>query len=138
MKPQIIRGNSHSDFRGILVFNNDYNAAEVKRIYFIENKSLDFVRGWQGHQIEQRWFSVVQGSFKICTRAIDNWENPSKELSFETFTLSTATFDLLHVPEGYITSIQSLEENSRLMAMSDYSLGALSDEYRFDINYFNN
>ncbi|WP_188049992.1 WxcM-like domain-containing protein [Flavobacterium sp. GP15] len=136
--PNITKGNSHSDARGILVFNNDYNAAEVKRIYFIENATIDFVRGWQGHQIEQRWFSAVQGSFKICTRAIDNWENPSKKLSFESFTLSAATFDVLHVPKGYITNIQSLEENSRLMAMSDYSLGVVSDEYRFDINYFNN
>jgi dTDP-4-dehydrorhamnose 3,5-epimerase-like enzyme len=138
MSPNIIKGNSHTDARGTLVFNNNYDATEVKRIYFIENSAVDFVRGWQGHQIEQRWFSVVEGSFKICTRAIDNWENPSKELPFESFTLSAATFDVLHVPKRYITSIQSLEKNSRLMAMSDYSLGAVSDEYRFDINYFNN
>jgi dTDP-4-dehydrorhamnose 3,5-epimerase-like enzyme len=138
MKPQIIRGNSHLDVRGVIVFNNDYNAAEVKRIYFIENVALNFVRGWQGHQIEQRWFSAVQGSFKICIRAIDNWEKPSKELPFESFIVTATTFDVLHVPKGYITSIQSLEENSRLMAMSDYSIGVVSDEYRFDINYFNN
>ncbi|MEM8520388.1 WxcM-like domain-containing protein [Flavobacterium sp. PL12] len=136
--PNIIKGNSDSDDRGTISFNNEFNAIEVKRIYFIENAVLNFVRGWQGHQIEQRWFSAVQGSFKICTRAIDNWKNPSKELSFESFTLSAATFDVLHVPKGYVTSIQSLEENSRLMAMSNHSLGAVSDEYRFDINYFNN
>jgi dTDP-4-dehydrorhamnose 3,5-epimerase-like enzyme len=134
----IIKGNSHSDDRGTLVFNNDYQATEVKRIYFIENKDTSFVRGWQGHQIEQRWFAAIQGSFKICIRAIDNWENPSKELPFEPFVIYATSFDVLHIPKGYITSIQSLEENSRLMAMSDYSLGTVSDEYRFDINYFNN
>jgi dTDP-4-dehydrorhamnose 3,5-epimerase-like enzyme len=138
MSPKLIRGDRHSDSRGTLIFNNDYNVAEVKRIYFIENKSLDFIRGWQGHQIEQRWFSAVQGSFEICIRAIDNWVNPSKKLEFESFVLSAATFDVLHVPQGHITSIQSLEEDSRLMAMSDYGLGIVSDEYRFDINYFNN
>ena len=63
--PKIIKGNSHSDQRGTLFFNNNYNALEVKRIYFIENNNVNFVRGWQGHKIEQRWFSVVNGSFKI-------------------------------------------------------------------------
>lgn len=136
MHPQLIKGNSHTDSRGTVVFNNDYDAAEVKRIYFIENATTDFVRGWQGHQIEQRWFSAVQGSFKIVTRAVVNWEKPLKELLSDSFILNAETFNVLHVPKGYVTSIQALVENSKLMAMSDYGIGEIKDEYRFDINYF--
>jgi dTDP-4-dehydrorhamnose 3,5-epimerase-like enzyme len=137
-RPSIIQGNSHTDERGIITFNNDYDATEVKRIYFIENKDVNFVRGWQGHKIEQRWFSAVQGSFKITTIAIDDWENPSETLEKEEFILQANSFDVLHVPKGNITSIQALEMNSKLMAMSDYNLGEIKDEYRFDSNHFNN
>tara|TARA_R110001606_G_scaffold384411_1_gene547279 strand:+ start:12237 stop:12656 length:420 start_codon:yes stop_codon:yes gene_type:complete len=134
--PKIIKGNSHSDQRGTLFFNNNYNALEVKRIYFIENNNVNFVRGWQGHKIEQRWFSVVNGSFKISLIAVDNWENPSKELKSQVFILNSNHLDILFVPKGYITSIKALEEQSKLMALSDYSIGEINDEYRFDINYF--
>jgi dTDP-4-dehydrorhamnose 3,5-epimerase-like enzyme len=138
MSPNIIKGNKYSDNRGTIIFNNDYDASQVKRIYFIENIDTHFVRGWQGHKVEQRWFSVLNGSFRINTIAVDNWENPSKTLVFEMFELHANNFDILHVPMGYITSILALEENSKLMVMSDYKLGAIDDEYRYDINHFNN
>lgn len=137
MSPSIIKGNSHTDERGTITYNNDYDASEIKRIYFIENKDVDFVRGWQGHKVEQRWFSAVQGSFKITTIAIDNWEKPSQTLEQEEHILQAKSFDVLHVPKGNITSIQALEMNSKLIAMSDYNLGEIKDEYRFDINHFN-
>jgi hypothetical protein len=44
--------------------------------------------------------------------------------------------DILHVPQGYVSSIQALEESSKLLLMSDYLLGEISDEYRYDITYF--
>lgn len=135
-QPNIILGNSHKDDRGTIMFNNDFNTVEVKRIYFIENKSLNYVRGWQGHKIEQRWFSAVQGSFRILTIAIDDWENPSKILAQETFELHAKTFDVLHVPQGYVTSIQALESNAQLMVMSDYRLEEIKDEYRYTNDYF--
>ena len=137
-KSKIIIGSSHSDERGVVIFNNNFNAEEVKRIYFIENKDTEFIRGWQGHKIEQRWFSAMQGSFRIVVIAIDNWENPSIKLLQEEFILESSNFDVLHVPQGHITRIQALEENARLMTMSDYSLGSIKDEYRFTIDYFTN
>lgn len=136
MVPKIISGGSHSDERGTLRFNNSFDATNIKRIYVIENKKTTFVRAWQGHRIEQRWFSVLQGSFKIELIAIDNWENPSKKLQADVFFISPDAFDVLHVPKGYVSSIQSLEEGSKLLVMSDYLLGEIQDEYRFDIDYF--
>jgi dTDP-4-dehydrorhamnose 3,5-epimerase-like enzyme len=134
--PQIIKGNSHADERGVLQFNNDFNALGVKRIYTIENRDTAFVRGWQGHKIEQRWFSAVQGSFKIVLIAIDDWVKPSTDLVQHHFILDSLKMDILHVPQGYVSSIQALEESSKLLLMSDYLLGEIVDEYRYDINYF--
>lgn len=136
MIPTITEGNSHKDNRGILFFNNDFDASLIKRMYLTENHSTDFVRGWQGHKIEQRWFTAVKGSFRIQLIAIDDWDNPSKELERYTFIVADKKLDVLHIPMGYVTSIQALEENSRLLVMADYFLGEIQDEYRFEIDYF--
>lgn len=136
MVARIINGGNHSDTRGTVRFNNSFDATAIKRIYLIENNETTFVRGWQGHRIEQRWFSVLQGSFKIELIAIDNWENPSKGLKPLSFIVNAGTLDILHVSQGYVSSIQSLEEGSKLLVMADYLLGEIQDEYRFDIDYF--
>jgi dTDP-4-dehydrorhamnose 3,5-epimerase-like enzyme len=136
MEPKLISGNYHSDQRGTLLYNNDFDASLIKRIYIIENVSPEFIRGWQGHQIEQRWFSVVSGKFKIQLVKIDNWEKPSVNLANFTFFIDSEKLNVLHVPKGYVSSIQSLELNSKLLVMADYSLGETKDEYRYDIDYF--
>ena len=136
--PQIIKGNSHADDRGFLHFNNDFNALGVKRIYTIENRDTEFVRGWQGHKIEQRWLSAIHGSFKIVLIAIDDWVMPSAELEQHHFILDSLKMDILHVPQGYVSSIQAVEGSSKLLLMSDYLLGEILDEYRYNINYFKN
>lgn len=137
-KPGIIKGNSFTDERGSLFFNNDFNASTVKRMYYIENKDTQFIRGWTGHKIEQRWFSAVQGSFMIKLIKINDWEKPSENLPVLEFELNSDNLDVLHVPKGYASAIQSRDENSRLLVMADYSLGEIADDYRFPINYFEN
>jgi dTDP-4-dehydrorhamnose 3,5-epimerase-like enzyme len=134
--PQLIKGNSHTDDRGTLQFNNNFNALGIKRMYTIQNRDTVFVRGWQGHKMEQRWFSAVQGSFKIVLIAIDDWLAPSITLEKYYFLLDSETMDILHVPAGYVSSIQAVEVTSKLLLLSDYALGEIEDEYRFNINYF--
>ena len=136
MISKIITGSSHSDQRGSLFYNNDFDAAAIRRMYVIENKNTDFIRAWQGHQIEQRWFSVVQGSFRIRLIAIDDWDSPSSNLEQFTFEVHSGKLDVLHVPSGYVSSIQSLERGSKLLVLSDYLLGAIQDEYRYEADYF--
>jgi len=136
MVPRIINGGSHSDERGVLRFNNSFDATNIKRMYVIENKDTTFVRAWQGHRIEQRWLSVLQGSFKIELIAIDNWENPSKGIKPLSFIINAETLDVLHVPRGYVSSIQALKEGAKLLVMADYLLGEIQDEYRYDFDYF--
>lgn len=138
MVPKLITGSRHSDQRGILLFNNAFDASLIKRIYIIENESLGFKRGWQGHQIEQRWFTAVSGKFKIQLIKIDNWDKPSTDLEIFTYLIDSETLNILHVPSGYLSSIKSLEFNSKLLVMADYLLGEIKDEYRYDIEYFKN
>ena len=136
MDMQLILGNRYADARGQLFYNNHFDASQVKRIYIIENNSTDFVRGWQGHQTEQRWFSAIQGKFKIELIQIDNWKQPSKNLKVYSFVIDSDKLDVIHVPQGYVSSIQSLEEDSKLLVMTDYLLGEINDEFRYEIDYF--
>lgn len=136
MKPSLISGKCHRDSRGILFYNNDFDFTNLKRMYVIENSSKDVIRAWQGHKIEQRWFSAVLGSFKIQLIAVDNWDTPSLTLPKIEFTLHSETLDILHIPAGYISSIQALEEKSKLVVMADYHLGELNDEFRYPTDYF--
>lgn len=136
MEPRIIKGGQFQDERGIINFNNNFNALGIKRFYTIQNKSTDFIRGWQGHKIEQRWFSAIGGSFKIKLIQIDNWENPSENLPHLEFILKSESLDILHIPGGFVTAIQALENDSKLLLFADYQLGEIQDEYRFELNYF--
>ncbi len=136
MEPSLIIGNCHKDERGLLFYNNDFDTTCIKRMYVIENHSIDFVRAWQGHKVEQRWFNVIQGCFKIQLIAVDNWDNPSETLPRLDYVLESATLDVLHITGGYVSSIQALKEKSKLVVMSDYHLGEINDEFRYPINYF--
>ena len=136
--PKIIKGDCHIDHRGDLFYNNTFNAAAIKRIYFIENKNNTIIRAWQGHKIEQRWFSAVTGSFKIQLIAIDNWEKPSIRLKPIIFVLNAVKLDILKIPSGYVSSIEALENSAKLMVMADYLLGEIEDEHKYDKNYFIN
>lgn len=136
-KIKVLSGGNFSDERGTLTFNNDFDMSAVKRVYTLQNTAIDFVRGWQGHTIEQRWFSCVQGSLKIQCIHLDSSEDPNKDLPIEEFILSSECLDVLHIPAGYVTSIQGLNKEAKLLSMSDYKLGEVDDVVRFPLDYFN-
>lgn len=136
MIPKIIKGSRHEDLRGTLSYNNEFDASAIKRFYLIENHCTATARAWRGHQIEERWFSAICGSFIIQLIAIDHWDLPSKKLERVTFDLQSATLDVLHIPSGYVSSIQAMEAGSKLLVMANYSLGEIEDEYRFAADYF--
>lgn len=133
----LLEGKKHQDERGIITFNNDFDASQIKRIYTIENHSTEFIRGWQGHEIEQRWFACMKGSFEISVIEVDDFTKPSKDLTMQQYFLNEDILTYLHIPAGCITAIQSRTENSKLLVLADYGLGEINDEYRFDLNYFN-
>lgn len=136
MKPKLIAGGKFNDERGILLYNNDFDTSLIKRIYFIENASTALERGWQGHKIEERSFMAVGGTIKINLIKVDDWENPNQNLESEVFELNDKEYNVLHTPAGYVSCIQSLEENAKLMVMANYKLGEIKDEYRFPLETF--
>ncbi|WP_213522279.1 WxcM-like domain-containing protein [Nonlabens sp.] len=135
MQPKLIKGGHHQDKRGQIHYNNEFDASAIKRIYTIENIDTSLIRAWQGHSIERRWFSAIQGAFQIKLIKIDDWEKPNPKHKSSIFELNEG-LDILCVPPGFVSSIQALKKDSKLLAMSDYLLGEVSDEYRFDKNYF--
>lgn len=127
-----IIGNTFVDGRGILSFNNELDLSEVKRMYFIENADLSMPRAWQGHQIEKRWFVAVSGKFLIKLVKIDDFECPSDDLEVLSFELDSKTLESLVVEAGYASSIQALETDSKLMVYSNYRMGEVSDNYKYN------
>ncbi|MCX8523541.1 WxcM-like domain-containing protein [Chryseobacterium formosus] len=134
----IFEGNRHEDERGVITYNNEFDFSKIKRLYTIENHSTDFIRGWQGHKIEQRWYSCFKGSFEIAVIEVDDFTNPSKDLTILKYLLIDEVLTYLYIPAGCITAIQSKSEGSKLLVLADYSLGEIADEYRYSLKYFKN
>lgn len=127
-----IIGNSHSDHRGAVFFNNQIDITKAKRIYIITNATTSIERGWQAHKIESRWFLALSGSFEIKLVKIDDFINPSDDLTSMKYILDATTFDCLFVEPGYATSIKALEESSKLLVLSDFTLNEVDDKYAYN------
>ncbi|KQS37797.1 WxcM-like domain-containing protein [Pedobacter sp. Leaf194] len=132
-----IKGGTHSDHRGTLSFVNDFDMSQVKRFYRIRHNDTAFIRGWRAHRIEQRWFHVIEGGFKINLVQIDDWTKPSPALSQQEFVLQAADNVVLHVPKGYASAICAIKADSEVMVFADYSIEhAKNDDILFPIDYF--
>lgn len=132
MNPKIILGGSFSDHRGTISYVNDFSFAAINRFYIISNSDENPIRAWQGHKFDSKNFYCINGSFKIHFVKIDNWENPSKDLSFETIIVSANDSKIVHIPAGYANAIESLEKDSKLISFSTLPLSKVSDD---DVRY---
>lgn len=128
----IIQGGKFIDDRGKLLFNNSLNLSETKRMYVVENQDTNVIRAWQAHKVEKRWFVVIEGQFEIKLVKIDDFENPSDNLEVDSHLLNAETMDCLTIQPGYATSIQALTEKAKLVVFSNYMLGEINDDYKFD------
>lgn len=127
-----IIGNVFEDERGFLFFNNGLDLSEIKRMYVIENRDLDTVRAWQGHRVEKRWFIAVKGKFLIKLVKIDDFECPSDSLDVESIELDSTTLEAVVIEAGYASFIQALEVESKLLVFSNYKMGEVDDNYRYN------
>lgn len=134
-----IQGGIAKDHRGQIRFVNDFDMSEVKRFYIIKNTDLELIRGWRAHRIEQRWFYVLSGSFKIDIVEIDNWDQASNNLAVKTEIVKSEDNKVLHLSSGYGTAFQALEEGSELLVFSDFGIeNAPKDDYTYPVDYFVN
>lgn len=137
MIPKLIAGGNFSDHRGTLSYVNDFSFKDIERFYIISNSDAHPLRAWQGHKLDAKKFYCLSGSFNIHFVKIDDWDNPSKDLTIETVTLSATESNMLHVPAGYANAIQSLEPDSKLISFSTLPLSNVTeDDVRYEANYW--
>ncbi|MFG4004753.1 WxcM-like domain-containing protein [Flavobacterium aquidurense] len=132
MIPKIIQGGNFSDHRGTISYVNDFKFTDIERFYIISNSEENPIRAWQGHKLDNKNFYCLAGSFNIHFIKIDNWENPSKELTVETIFVSADDNKIVHIPAGYANAIESLEKDSKLISFSTLPLANVGDD---DIRY---
>lgn len=132
MIPKIIQGGNFSDHRGTISYVNDFKFTDIERFYIISNSEENPIRAWQGHKLDNKNFYCLTGSFNIHFIKIDNWENPSKELTVETIFVSANDNKIVHIPAGYANAIESLENDSKLISFSTLPLTNVGDD---DVRY---
>ncbi|WFB63277.1 WxcM-like domain-containing protein [Sphingobacterium sp. WM] len=136
---KFIQGGIAKDSRGQIRFVNDFDMKDVKRFYIIKNSDLELIRGWRAHKIEQRWFYVLSGSFKLSIVKIDNWENTDPRLNVENIIISSGDNRLIHLPAGFGTAFKALENSSELLVFADHYLEhSAFDDYTYPLEYFVN
>jgi dTDP-4-dehydrorhamnose 3,5-epimerase len=132
-KPQILQGGIYTDERGELIYNNNFDLSNVKRMYIIRHTDISVIRAWQGHQQEHKYFKCIKGSFVVAYKRINDFSNPDDGIKAEYSILSEAENVVLSVPCGYANGLKALKPNSELMVFSDFKLGdSLDDKIRFD------
>jgi len=137
MEPKIIQGRKFSDHRGSISYVNDFSFKDIERFYIISNSLENPIRAWQGHKLDAKNFYCLSGSFNIRFVKIDNWENPSKDLTVETILVSEFDSKIVHIPAGYANAVESLEENSKLISFSTLPLSNVNeDDVRYPSDYW--
>ncbi len=137
--PQVIKGGFFEDNRGIMRFVNDFHCEGIKRFYFIKHPDISFVRAWQGHQFEKKYFYPISGSFVIAWVKIDNFDNPSINLTPDYHILDSNKSELLYIPKGYANGLKALKKNSEVLIFSDMELEkSINKKIRYDKNLWLN
>lgn len=132
-KIQSINGEEYRDSRGVLISFSDFKLDPFKRLYIIENANTEIIRAWQGHKREQKWFYVIEGSFRIVILKPDDWLEPSASIDYQVFDMVAAENKVIHIPGGFVNGFKAEEPNSRLMVFSDTTLQeSIIDDFRYD------
>lgn len=133
--PELLQGRNHTDYRGELLYNNEFDLSSVKRMYIIKHPDRSVVRAWQGHQQEHKYFKCIKGSFVVAWKKIDDFENPDDQNKAEFKILSMDKNEVLSIPPGYANGLKAVENDSEIMVFSDRNLEeAADDQYKFDKN----
>ena len=128
----LIQGSNFSDERGGLNFFNAFEMSEILRMYEISPCDTDYIRGWQAHKNEKKWFYCNSGTFIVNLIEVDNFEAPSEELIAKRFVLEATRPCVLEISGGYATGFRAKEVNSKLIVFSNFSLEASkNDDFRY-------
>ena len=135
---ELIKGGVHVDERGKIVFVNGFQLDMVCRFYHIHQSDPDFIRAWQGHKHESKWFHCVKGSFLIQSIEVDHWAHPSRQIKPKSFVLKDQDCEILHIPGGHANGFKALQRDSILLVFSNMTVDqSKEDDYRFPPHYWN-
>jgi len=136
-KPVMMAGGLAADDRGELGFVNDFRFEGVKRFYTVANYRQGFIRAWHGHKREAKYVTAVSGAAVVGAVRIDNWDEPSRDLTVDRFVLSAHKPSVLYIPSGFANGFMSLTPDLKLMFFSTSSLDeSQGDDFRFDARYW--
>ena len=137
-KPFIINGDLSADDRGELMFVNQFNMELVKRFYVVSNHKQGFIRAWHAHKFESKYVFIVNGTALITTVQIDDWDNPSSDLTVDKFVLTAKKPSILYIPSGYANGFKTLSTDTKIIFFSTSTLkDSVDDDYRFDAYKWN-
>ena len=132
---ELIQGGKHTDERGVVLFNNNFDLTPVKRFYIIKHPDNSVVRAWQGHQLEHKYFMCLSGCFVVAWKEIDVNNNPLNEANAEYAILKGSENNVLSIPPGYANGLKALLPNSEIIVFSNQKLDdCIDDDIRFDRN----
>ena len=135
--PELMEGGVATDDRGRVLFANDFDLAECRRLYLVENVAVGTVRAWHAHRHERKWVLAVSGAALAACVRIDDWETPSKSQEIHRFVLDANRPSVLSVPPGFANGAMSLLPQTRLLYLSDAAIGAsLGDDVRYPARYW--
>ena len=136
-KPVLLSGALAADDRGELAFVNDFHFDGVKRFYIVSNHRQGFVRAWHGHKREAKYVTAVSGAAVVGAVRIDNWDQPSRDLTVDRYALSAHKPAVLYIPAGFANGFMSLTADLKLMFFSTSSLEeSQGDDFRYDARYW--
>lgn len=136
-EPALIKGGLAVDDRGQVEFVNDFDFGGVKRFYAVSNHSRGFVRAWHGHRHESKYALAVRGAMLVCCVEIDDWDEPSLDLTINRYVLSENSPGVLFIPAGYANGFMSLTDGAKILFFSTSSLNeSLDDDIRFPARYW--
>jgi dTDP-4-dehydrorhamnose 3,5-epimerase len=133
---RILEGNRYRDYRGEMLFNNNFDLSPVKRMYIIQLKP-NVIRAWQGHNAEHKWLMALSGKIKLnfAYRPTDKNLN---EIEIQSFILSAEKPFVVHLPGAYINGFEGLTDNAVLQVFSNMTVAeSEKDGYRISLDELN-
>lgn len=135
--PFITDGGLAIDDRGEIAFVNDFRFEGIKRFYIMSSHFNGFVHAWHDHRHEAKYVTVAHGAAIIATVAIDNREQPSKDVGIHRYILSAQKPAMLYIPPGYANGFMTLTTDTKVIHFSTSTLDeSHNDEIGYETRYW--
>lgn len=135
----ILNIQTHTDSRGSLLFNNNFNFDDIKRFYHIKLPKKGIIRAFHGHLVEKKYAYILKGEIKIAIIPLTDAHHPAKNVEIQTYSLSASNPQILVIPPKNANGIMSISKDSEIIFYSTLSLeDSMKDDYRFPENYWGN